>query len=60
MRTNPFNDGLFFLTEGYWATPVFWVVLIASLVIAAVAFRSLPEQRTVNHLVRYVVAAWSA
>ena len=25
MRTNPFNDGLFFLTEGYWATPVFWV-----------------------------------
>ena len=34
MRTNPFTDGLFFLTEGYWATPAFWVLLIASLVIA--------------------------
>jgi uncharacterized membrane protein YphA (DoxX/SURF4 family) len=55
MRTNPFSDGLFFLTEGYWATPVFWVVLIASLVIAALAFKGSHEQRTVDHLVRYVV-----
>ena len=55
MRTNPFADGLFFLTEGYWATPAFWVLLIASLVIAVLAFWRLPEQRTVDHLVRYVV-----
>jgi len=55
MRTNPFSDGLFFLTEGYWATPVFWAVLIASLAIAALAFAGSHEQRTVDHLVRYIV-----
>ncbi len=55
MRTNPFSDGLFFLTENYWATPAFWAILIASLVIAAAAFTTLPEQRTVHHLVRYIV-----
>jgi hypothetical protein len=55
MRTNPISDGIFFLTEGYWATPVFWVLLIASLAIAAWVLATLPEQRTVDHLVRYVV-----
>jgi uncharacterized membrane protein YphA (DoxX/SURF4 family) len=55
MRTNPFSDSLFFLTEGYWATPAFWVLLIASLVIAGLTFWRFPEQRTVDHLVRYVV-----
>jgi uncharacterized membrane protein YphA (DoxX/SURF4 family) len=55
MRTDPFSDGLTFLTEGYWATPAFWVIFIVSLAIAAVAFKQLPEQRTVDHLVRYIV-----
>ncbi len=55
MRTNPFSDGLFFLTENYWATPAFWAILIVSLAIAAAAFTTLPEQRTVRHLVRYIV-----
>ena len=55
MRTNPFSDGVFFLTEGYWATPVFWTLLIASLVIAALAFKSSAEQRTIDHMVRYLV-----
>ena len=55
MRTNPFSDGLFFLTEHYWATPAFWVILIVSLTIAGAAFTTLPEQRTVDHLVRYIV-----
>ena len=55
MRTNPFSDGLFFLTENYWATPAFWVILIVSLTIAVTAFTTLPEQRTVSHLVRYIV-----
>ena len=55
MRTNPFSDGVFFLTEGYWATPVFWALLIASLAIAALAFKASAEQRTIDHLVRYAV-----
>ena len=55
MRTNPFTDGLFFLTENYWATPTFWVILIVSLAIAAIAFAKLNEQRKIDHLVRYFV-----
>jgi uncharacterized membrane protein YphA (DoxX/SURF4 family) len=55
MRTNPFSDGLFFLTENYWATPTFWVILIVSVLIAAVAFAASKEQRTIDHLVRYFV-----
>jgi len=55
MRTDPFSDTLTFLTEGYWATPTFWVILIVSLAIAALAFKTLPEQRTGDHLVRYIV-----
>src|SRR5581483_2583659 len=55
MRTNPFSDGLFFLTENYWATPTFWAILIVSLIIAALVFAFSKEQRTPDHLVRYVV-----
>jgi uncharacterized membrane protein YphA (DoxX/SURF4 family) len=55
MRTNPFTDGIFFLTEHYWATPTFWVILLVSLAIAVVAFATLAEQRTIGHLVRYIV-----
>jgi len=55
MRTNPFTDGIFFLTEHYWATPTFWVILLVSLAIAIWAFAALPEQRTIRHLVRYIV-----
>ena len=55
MRTDPFSDSLTFLTEGYWATPAFWGILIVSLAIAALAFKTLPEQRTGDHLTRYIV-----
>jgi uncharacterized membrane protein YphA (DoxX/SURF4 family) len=55
MRTNPFTDGLFFLTEHYWATPTFWVILLVSLAIAVFALATLAEQRTIDHLVRYIV-----
>ena len=55
MRTDPFSDSLTFLTEGYWATPAFWGILIVSLAIAALAFKTLPEQRTGDHLFRYIV-----
>lgn len=55
IRTNPLSDGLTFLTENYWATPTFWGILVASLVIAAVAYETLHEQRTADHLFRYGV-----
>ncbi|HYY28647.1 MAG TPA: TQO small subunit DoxD [Chthoniobacterales bacterium] len=50
MRTNPFSDVLDFLTEGSWTTYIFWLLTIASIVIAAVNFRRDSSQRSVLHL----------
>jgi uncharacterized membrane protein YphA (DoxX/SURF4 family) len=50
VRTNPFGDVLEFLIEPEWTTAVFWVLLIASVAIAVVAFRRDPAQRTPRHL----------
>jgi uncharacterized membrane protein YphA (DoxX/SURF4 family) len=50
MRTNPFSDVLDFLTQGEWTSYVFWVLIIASIVIAAVNFLRDSSQRSVLHL----------
>jgi uncharacterized membrane protein YphA (DoxX/SURF4 family) len=50
MRTNPFFDALGFLTQGEWTSYVFWLLMIASLVIAAVNLRRDSSQRSVLHL----------
>jgi hypothetical protein len=50
MRTNPFSDTLDFLTQGDWPSYVFWLLTIASIVIAAVNLRCDPSQRSVLHL----------
>src|SRR5712692_9744021 len=50
MRTNPFSDALGFLTQASWTTYVFWLPLIASVVIAAVNVRRDSSQRSALHL----------
>src|SRR6266849_7486278 len=50
MRTNPFSDALGFLTQASWTTYVFWLLLIASVVIAAVNVRRDSSQRSALHL----------
>lgn len=55
MRTNPIIDIWKFLTDAYWATPVFWVLLVASLVIAVRAYRELAEQRTLQTAVQWAI-----
>lgn len=50
MRTNPFWDTLQFLVEPKWTTGVFWALLVASLAVAALAWRRDPAQRTPAHL----------
>lgn len=61
MRTNPFSDVLDFLTEGEWTTYVFLVLLIASVVLAAINLFRNPNQRSVLHvwnwLVRLIIGA---
>jgi len=53
MNTNPVSDLIEFLTDPGWPTPVFWLLMIASVAIVVVAWRSFPEQRCFGRLVQW-------
>ena len=53
MKPNPFSDVLAFVTEPGFATAVFWLLVLASVLIAAYVWRRLPEQRKVSNLVQW-------
>ncbi len=50
MRPNPLHDAIQFLTRTGWFTPVFWLLLLASIVVAILVWRGQPEQRTARNL----------
>jgi uncharacterized membrane protein YphA (DoxX/SURF4 family) len=50
MRPNPLNDAFQFLTQPAWFTVAFWLLLLASIAVAIVAWRRQPPQRTTRHL----------
>ena len=50
MRPNPISDVSKFLTQPGWPTPVFWLLIIASIAIAVYAWRTIPAQRTGTNL----------
>ena len=54
MTPNPAHDVIAFLTRPAWYTGVFWLLLIASIVIAGRAAAIIPEQRHPGHVVRWV------
>lgn len=53
MPENPVSDLIAFLTDPNWPTPVFWLLVIASVVIAAIVWRRRPEQRDFSHLAQW-------
>lgn len=55
MRPNPFNDVLTFMTKPDWPTPVFWLLLLGSGVIAVAAWRRAPAQRTPRQLGTWIL-----
>ena len=50
MNPDPFSDALKFLTQPVWTTAVFWLLLLASLGIAAYVYRTIPGQRSIGHV----------
>ncbi|HET7883418.1 MAG TPA: DoxX family membrane protein [Acetobacteraceae bacterium] len=50
MRPNPLHDALHFLTQAGWFTPVLWLLLLASIGIAVLAWRRDPSQRAPREL----------
>jgi thiosulfate dehydrogenase [quinone] large subunit len=53
MNTNPIADLIDFLTDSIWPTPVFWLLTIASVAIAAIVWRRRPEQRHFSNLAQW-------
>jgi hypothetical protein len=58
---DPFSDVFGFLTASTWTTGVFWLLIVASVVIAVYAWGRIPEQRAGRHLgawvFRFVIGA---
>ncbi|MBV8494983.1 MAG: DoxX family protein [Alphaproteobacteria bacterium] len=55
MNPNPFSDVLAFVTTPVWTTAVFWLLVLASVVIAVTVWIRLPEQRTFSNLVQWSI-----
>ena len=53
MPENPISDLVEFLTDPNWPTPIFWLLMIASVAIAVVIWRRRPEQRDFSHLAQW-------
>lgn len=53
MAENPISDLIEFLTDPIWPTLIFWVLMIASVVIAVIVWRRRPEQRDFSHLAQW-------
>jgi uncharacterized membrane protein YphA (DoxX/SURF4 family) len=52
---NPISDTWTFLTRGGWTTLVFWLMLIASILIAAINLIRDEEQRSIRHLMTWII-----
>jgi uncharacterized membrane protein YphA (DoxX/SURF4 family) len=55
MNPDPFTDVFRFITDPVWTTAVFWLLTIASVVIAGVVWNRLPEQRSFGHVLQWAI-----
>ena len=54
MNSNPISDVIHFLLQPGWLTGLFWLLVIASIAIAVHAFRTIPAQRSLEHVCNWV------
>ena len=47
---NPVSDVIDFLLQPAWTSAVFWLLVLASIAIAVYAFRTVPRQRSLEHV----------
>lgn len=50
MKPNPLFDALHFLVQPAWTTVIYWLLLLGSIVVAGQAWRTIPSQRSWNHV----------
>ncbi len=54
MNHNPISDVAQFLLQPGWTTAVFWLLLLGSIAIAVHVYRTMPSQRTIEHVGNWV------
>ena len=50
MNPDPFSDTIAFLLQPDWTTAIFWSLMLASIAIAVYVFRTIPGQRSIEHV----------
>ena len=55
MNPNPFYDTIMFLVQPAWTTAMFWLLLLGSTAIAVNVYRTIPGQRSIDHIGNWAV-----
>lgn len=50
MKHDPISDVAQFLVQPAWTTAIFWLLLLGSIAVAVHVFRTMPAQRTTEHV----------
>jgi len=53
MRHNPISDVIQFLLQPAWTTVIFWLLLLGSIAVAIHVYRTMPAQRTIEHIANW-------
>ena len=54
MKHNPISDAVQFLLQPGWTTAVFWLLLLGSIAVAVHVYRTVPTQRTIEHVGNWI------
>ena len=54
MNHNPISDTVQFLLQPAWTTAIFWLLLLGSIAVAVRVYRTMPTQRTIEHVGNWV------
>ena len=55
MNPDPFTDTIMFLVQPGWTTGIFWLLLLGSIAIAVYVHRTIPGQRSIEHLGNWAI-----
>ena len=55
MNPDPISDTLRFLVQPGWTTGIFWLLLLGSIAIAVYVYRTIPGQRSIEHLGNWAI-----
>jgi uncharacterized membrane protein YphA (DoxX/SURF4 family) len=54
MKHDPISDVIDFMLQPGWTTVIFWLLLLGSIAIAVYVYRTMPEQRRIEHVGNWI------